>query len=63
MEELIKKRMNVADANCWYLAEHAIRKWMEDFNDEDTGEVVSIERNEIIAPMGDQLTPITISTR
>jgi hypothetical protein len=61
MEDLIKKRMNVADANGWYLAEHATRKWMEDFNDEDTGEVVSIERAEIIAPMGDQLTPITIS--
>lgn len=53
--------MNVADVNGWYLAEPAYRKWNEDFMDEDTGEVVSIERNEVIAPMGEQLTPISIS--
>ncbi len=30
------------------LAARVLRKWVEDFVDEDTGEVVSIERNEII---------------
>jgi DNA-directed RNA polymerase subunit beta len=30
------------------LAARVLRKWIEDFVDEDTGEVVSIERNEII---------------
>ena len=30
------------------LAARVLRSWMEDFVDEDTGEVVSIERNEII---------------
>ena len=30
------------------LAARVLRKWTEDFVDEDTGEVVTIERNEII---------------
>jgi DNA-directed RNA polymerase subunit beta len=30
------------------LAARVLRSWIEDFVDEDTGEVVSIERNEII---------------
>lgn len=54
MGNLIRKKMNVADANGWYLAEPAYRKWNEDFMDEDTGEVVSIERNEIIKPALDK---------
>src|SRR5690606_24390368 len=30
------------------LAARVLKKWIEDFVDEDTGEVVSIDRNEII---------------
>ena len=30
------------------LAARVLKSWMEDFVDEDTGEVVSIERNEVI---------------
>ena len=30
------------------LAAHVVRKWIEDFVDEDTGEVVSIERTDVI---------------
>ena len=30
------------------LAARVLRTWIEDFVDEDTGEVVSIERNEVI---------------
>jgi len=30
------------------LAARVLRSWTEDFNDEDTGEVVSIERNEVV---------------
>jgi DNA-directed RNA polymerase subunit beta len=30
------------------LAARVLRTWVEDFVDEDTGEVVSIERNEVI---------------
>ena len=30
------------------LAARVLRTWVEDFVDEDTGEVVSIERNEVV---------------
>ena len=30
------------------LAARVLKSWVEDFVDEDTGEVVSIERNEVI---------------
>jgi DNA-directed RNA polymerase subunit beta len=30
------------------LAARVLRSWTEDFVDEDTGEVVSIERNEVV---------------
>src|SRR5699024_11411463 len=30
------------------LAARVLRSWVEDFVDEDTGEVVSIERNEVV---------------
>lgn len=36
-----------------YLAENVIRSWDEDFTDEDTGEVVSVERSEIVARAGE----------
>lgn len=32
----------------WRLAARVLKSWVEDFVDEDTGEVVSIERNEVI---------------
>ncbi|AZA82202.1 hypothetical protein C1637_09770 [Chryseobacterium lactis] len=35
-----------------YLAKRLLRTWNEDFVDEDSGEVVSIERNEIILDIG-----------
>ena len=46
--ELIKKTVDVKDANGWYLLQNEKRVWLEDFIDEDSGEVVSIERNEIV---------------
>lgn len=36
-----------------YLAKRVLKKWTEDFVDEDTGEVVSIERNEVLFERGD----------
>ena len=33
------------------LAARVLKSWIEDFVDEDTGEVVSIERNEIIVDL------------
>ncbi len=35
-----------------FLAKNLLRCWKEDFIDEDTGDVVSIDRNEVIANMG-----------
>ena len=36
-----------------YLAKRVLKTWIEDFVDEDTGETVSIERNEILFERGD----------
>ncbi len=44
-----------------YLASRALRTWTEDFVDGDTGEIISIERNEIIMERGTLLTPEKIS--
>ncbi|CAA7196839.1 hypothetical protein [Chryseobacterium potabilaquae] len=38
-----------------YLAKRLLRTWNEDFVDEDSGEVVSIERNEVILDIGAHL--------
>ena len=39
------------------LAGNVLKSWAEDFVDEDTGEVVSIERNEVIVEREEKLTP------
>ncbi|WP_162051627.1 DNA-directed RNA polymerase subunit beta [Pontibacter pamirensis] len=39
------------------LAARVLRTWTEDFVDEDTGEVVSIDRNEVILERDSELTP------
>ncbi len=38
------------------LAARVIRSWMEDFSDQDTGEVTSLERNEVVVDRGSELT-------
>ena len=35
-----------------YMPKYAVKTWTEDFRDEDTGEVVSIERNQIVVERG-----------
>jgi hypothetical protein len=45
-----------------FTAERVIRKWFEDFIDEDTGETVPIERKEIILDRGVLLDSITLQT-
>ncbi|MBQ1296551.1 MAG: hypothetical protein IIY21_21065, partial [Clostridiales bacterium] len=35
-----------------YMLKHALKTWTEDFRDEDTGETVSIERNQIVVERG-----------
>ncbi|MCB0685843.1 MAG: DNA-directed RNA polymerase subunit beta, partial [Saprospiraceae bacterium] len=47
-EEIKANKKTLANAVGRKLAARVLRKWVEDFVDEDTGEVVSIERNEII---------------
>ncbi|GBL36160.1 DNA-directed RNA polymerase subunit beta [Filimonas sp.] len=44
------------------LAARVLRSWTEDFVDEDTGEVVSIERNEVILDRDSILTEGSIDT-
>ncbi|HMS69832.1 MAG TPA: DNA-directed RNA polymerase subunit beta, partial [Saprospiraceae bacterium] len=47
-EEIEVTEPNLKKAVGRKLAARVLRKWIEDFVDEDTGEVVTIERNEII---------------
>jgi DNA-directed RNA polymerase subunit beta len=47
-EEIPVTRETLEAANGRKLAARVLRSWTEDFVDEDTGEVVTIERNEII---------------
>jgi DNA-directed RNA polymerase subunit beta len=44
----LKSKKDAAKAVGRKLAARVLRTWMEDFVDEDTGEVVSIERNEVL---------------
>ena len=39
-----------------YLPKPVLKTWTEDFIDEDTGETVSIERNEVIMQAGGEIT-------
>lgn len=41
----------------YYLAEPLTKTWTEDFIDSDTGEMVSVERQEIILRRGELITP------
>lgn len=45
-----------------YTAERVVRKWFEDFVDEDTAEVISVERKEIVLDRGVLLDDITLQT-
>ena len=53
-EKVTKK--NLKDAIGRKLAGNVMKTWNEDFADEDTGEVVSIERNEIVVERETELT-------
>ena len=55
-EEIKVSKTNLKKSIGRTLAARVINSWNEDFVDEDTGEVVSIERNEVIL---DRDTPIT----
>jgi hypothetical protein len=60
--EIIKRTLPVEGAKGWHLLQNESKTWMEDFMDEETGDVVSAERNEVILNKGCKLTEIDIST-
>ncbi|MCG8387568.1 MAG: DNA-directed RNA polymerase subunit beta [Cytophagales bacterium] len=47
-EEIQATKKDLKDVNGRKLAARVLRTWTEDFVDEDTGEVVSIDRNEVL---------------
>ena len=49
-EDLKVSKTNLKKAIGRRLAGNVVKSWVEDFVDEDTGEVVSIERTEIVIP-------------
>ena len=55
-EELKVNKKNMKAAIGRKLAARVLKSWNEDFVDEDTGEVVSIERNEVIMERETELT-------
>lgn len=55
-EDVKVTKKNLKDAIGRKLAGNVMKKWNEDFADEDTGEVVSIERNEIVVERETELT-------
>ncbi len=59
-EEVKVNKKNLKVAIGRKLAGNVMKSWNEDFVDEDTGEVVSIERNEIIVERETELTPDNI---
>ena len=55
-EDVKVTKKNLKDAIGRKLAGNVMKTWNEDFADEDTGEVVSIERNEIVVELETELT-------
>lgn len=55
-EDVKVTKKNLKDAIGRMLAGNVMKTWNEDFADEDTGEVVSIERNEIVVERETELT-------
>ncbi|PKV66749.1 DNA-directed RNA polymerase subunit beta [Pontibacter ramchanderi] len=55
-EELPATKSNLKNAIGRRLAARVLRTWTEDFVDEDTGEVVSIDRNEVLLERDSEIT-------
>ncbi len=58
-EEIKVNKSSLKKAVGRKLAARVLKTWVEDFVDEDTGEVVSIERNEVIIDRETVLEPRT----
>ena len=61
-EEIKVNKKNLKAAIGRKLAGNVMKSWNEDFVDEDTGEVVSIERNEVVVERENDLTEDNIET-
>ena len=61
MEEIIKKKMKVSDAEGWYIAESVRIMIEESIVDETTGEFRKVERFQIISNVGERLNAINIA--
>ncbi len=61
-EEVKATKTNLKKNEGKNLAARVLRSWTEDFVDEDTGEVVSIERNEVVLERGTEINDETIET-
>ena len=55
-EEIKVNKKSIKDAIGRKLAGNVMKSWNEDFVDEDTGEVVSIERNEVVVERETEIT-------
>ena len=55
-EEIKVTKTNLKKVIGRKLAARVLKSWTEDFNDEDTGEVVSIERNDVIIDRDTEIT-------
>ena len=55
-DEIKVNKTNLKKAVGRKLAARLLKTWIEDFNDEDTGEVVSMERNEVVIDRGTVIT-------
>lgn len=61
-EELVFPTSDPDEMTGRYLAADAVREWPESFLDEDSGEVVSVNRHEIIMARGTFLSPDEVSS-
>lgn len=59
--EIVVRTSEISKMQGMYLAEKLVRTWDEDFADEDTGEVITIDRNEVIMERGTYLSSKEIS--
>lgn len=60
-DEIIITTSDISEMKDLFLAERLLRTWKEDFVDEDTGDVVEIERNEIIFEKGTKMNHDNLS--
>lgn len=60
-EEVIKTTSDLSEMKDLYLAERLYKGWEEDFVDEDTGQVVTIQRKEMLYEKGTLLDMNTLS--